>query len=216
MTGARPEQARGASACWIAAFVAWLALLGAATYGVWRYKTTPGAAPRTAPARFPAELGALRVPGSATIVMLAHPKCACTRASLGELARLMSALGPRARARVLFWSPAGTPQRWAQSDNWASAARIPGVRVAADEGGRAATLLGATTSGHTLVYDAGGALVFSGGITSARGHAGDSVGRERILWALGVLAAPGTPAAVASTAQTFGCSLDERPRQEPL
>ena len=36
------------------------------------------------------------------------------------------------------------------------------------------------TSGQVVVYDAKGALLFSGGITAARGHMGDNAGRDRI------------------------------------
>ena len=37
-----------------------------------------------------------------------------------------------------------------------------------------------TTSGQTLLYSAAGELLFSGGITFARGHAGDNAGRTAI------------------------------------
>src|SRR4029078_12925735 len=51
-------------------------------------------------------------------------------------------------------------------------------------GARVAARLGATTSGHVLVYGADGALLFSGGITSARAHEGDSIGQNAIVRAL--------------------------------
>ena len=35
--------------------------------------------------------------------------------------------------------------------------------------------------GHVLLYDKNGALVFSGGVTPARGHEGDSIGNSMIL-----------------------------------
>ncbi len=203
-------RARGESVWLIALFVVWVALMFGAAVGVWRYKTTPGESGQAAPARFPDGLGVARQQGKATIVMLAHPKCPCTRASLSELSRLMTELGPRAHAIVLFITPEGMPKRWAHTESWELAAAITGVSVAADENGALGARFGARTSGHTLVYDAAGVLVFSGGITSARGHAGDNLGRERILSALAM------PAGVPRSAEVFGCSLDERQRRQRL
>jgi hypothetical protein len=52
-----------------------------------------------------------------------------------------------------------------------------------------------------MVYDAGGALLFSGGITGSRGHAGDNAGRSSIVALLNRL--PGTH----TSTNVFGCSL---------
>ena len=41
--------------------------------------------------------------------------------------------------------------------------------------------MGATTSGHVLLYDAGGVLRFAGGITDGRGHEGDNAGLDAAL-----------------------------------
>ena len=43
-----------------------------------------------------------------------------------------------------------------------------------------ARLFEARTSGHVVLYDAGGRLLFSGGITRARGHVGDNYGRQQV------------------------------------
>jgi hypothetical protein len=58
-----------------------------------------------------------------------------------------------------------------------SAAAIPGVHVISDERGAQARMFGALVSGQTLLYSATGSLLFSGGITGARGHEGDNPGR---------------------------------------
>jgi hypothetical protein len=55
------------------------------------------------------------------------------------------------------------------------------VSVRIDEAGREAARFGATTSGHVLLYDRGGRLRFSGGITASRGHVGDNAGRAALL-----------------------------------
>ena len=67
---------------------------------------------------------------------------------------------------VVFFKPSGTAEDWEQTDLWKSAAAIPGVAVSIDVDGAEAQRFQATTSGHTLLYDAEGKLLFSGGITS--------------------------------------------------
>jgi hypothetical protein len=159
-----------------------------------RYAGTPGAA--VAP---PASLpdGIPREAGKPTLVMVLHPRCACSRASLAELARILARLGERVSAAAIFVFP---EPAWERGDLWAQAARIPGLAVLADERGAMAGRLRAETSGYTLLFDAGGALAYAGGITPARGHAGDSDGQDAIL----AIVEQGRGAAVAPV---FGCPL---------
>ena len=142
--------------------------------------------------------------------MLAHPQCPCTRASLGELEQIMAHLDGRIAATVLFYRPENAPAGWTASDLWDKASRIPGVTAAWDSEGAEARRFGGATSGHVVVYDARGYLLFSGGITASRGHSGDNFGRKAIVSAVGsgvILRGP---------APVFGCSLlDSRsPRAE--
>lgn len=186
----------------------WVTMVGVGLGIVWRYENTPGVA--AAPARFwPAESGLQRPPGTATIVMLAHPHCPCTRASIGELALLMAGCQGRVQAQVLFIQPDGFSDEWGQTDLWRSAAAIPGVRVSLDAGGIEARRFHAQTSGQVLLYDAAGQLLFSGGITGSRGHSGDNAGRDAIVSLLT------RGAAERDQALVFGCSLfEERCRGE--
>jgi hypothetical protein len=78
---------------------------------------------------------------------------------------------------------------------------MPGVQAGCDEDGVLAKQFGASTSGHVLLYHADGRLLFSGGITNARGHAGSSAGLEAILSLLN----RGT--AEQADAPVFGCPL---------
>jgi hypothetical protein len=50
-----------------------------------------------------------------------------------------------------------------------------------DIDGIAAKRFGAATSGHVIVYDPSGSLVFEGGITAGRGHQGDNTGQIAII-----------------------------------
>jgi hypothetical protein len=102
---------------------------------------------------------------------------------------------------VLFYAPSTEPPDWARTDLWRDAVAIPGVRAIEDRDGAAARLFGAFTSGETLFFGRDGRLAFHGGITPARGHAGDSSGRDAILNLLA-----GKPSARTS-APVFGCSI---------
>lgn len=104
-------------------------------------------------------------------------------------------------AYVLFLKPTGSSTDWEKTDLWQSAARIPGVNVVPDDHGHEARRFHAVTSGQTALYDSDGHLLFSGGITSARGHSGDNAGRIAIVALLNTGDSDLTETAV------FGCPL---------
>ena len=57
--------------------------------------------------------------GRPTLVMLAHPRCTCTRASVGELAELMARAPRRPKAYVVFIKPGrSAPGGWERTDLW--------------------------------------------------------------------------------------------------
>jgi len=115
-----------------------------------------------------------------TLLIFLHPHCPCSRASLGELAYIMDRCGERVSVHAILL---GTPllDRWGRSEIERDLAGLPAVHVDPDRGGVEARRFGVETSGHVLLYDRQGQLVFSGGITAARGHAGDSYGRAAVL-----------------------------------
>lgn len=136
-----------------------------------------------------------------TLIMVVHPKCPCTRASLQELAKVMRYASQPGDAIVLAVRPNEVSAGFEHTDIWEQAAAIPGVDVRVDIGGTAARALGLFVSGATSVYDAGGRLLFSGGITSARGHAGDNAGSDAIIALLS-----GRTTGMRHT-PVYGCSL---------
>jgi len=171
---------------------------------LWAYSEAPGAA-ATPPAVWPRDSRVRPTAERATLIMLAHPHCPCTRASIEELDRLMAQAGDRLAVDVLFVAPPDASGGWEATDLRRSAAAIPGVTVLDDVDGVEARRFGALTSGQVLVYDAAGRLRFSGGITAARGHAGDNAGRSAIVALL-----DGAASASVET-PVFGCSIvDDR------
>lgn len=173
--------------------------------GLWIYATSPGAI-EPAPRAWPAGSVLRLDPGRATLVMLVHPHCPCTRASIRELDRLMARTRGLLAAHVLFLRPDGLDDDWARTDLWSSAAAIPDVDVAIDSQGGESARFGAVTSGLTLLYSPSGRLLFAGGINPARGHEGDSPGFDAIV----SLLRAGTSGR--DTAPVFGCSLRDPKR----
>lgn len=173
------------------------------SFGLWvllGYENTPGKAAE-APHHWPADSKIQPARDHPTLVILAHPHCPCTRATIGELAAIMAHSQGRLTAYVLFVKPAGFPDDWDKSDLWQSAGSIPGVSVVIDDEGAEAVRFHAATSGQSLLYDAGGSLLFSGGITASRGHYGDNAGQSAIVSFVNSGAAERTESVV------FGCPL---------
>jgi hypothetical protein len=167
---------------------------------LWAYETTPGipAMPHEA---WPANVSLVRDNHRATLVMMVHPNCPCSRASVGELEMLMSHRPNLLDAYVVFERMAGMAEDPATSDLWKSAARIPGVKIIDDAQGALPAKFHAQTSGQVFLYDASGSLRFSGGITESRGHAGENEGRTAIEAILNAQTPKLTRTPV------FGCSL---------
>jgi hypothetical protein len=178
----------------------WLLVVGIGLSVLSGYENTPGVAAKPL-ASWPADSQIQRATGRPTLVMLVHPHCPCSRASIGELALLMAQSQGRLAAYVLFLKPAGFSDDWEKTDLWQSAAGIPGVQPIVDNDGMEARRFHATTSGQTVLYDAEGRLLFSGGITLARGHAGDNAGRSAIVSLVNAKVAEQTETPV------FGCPL---------
>jgi hypothetical protein len=170
---------RKISAGLVIAIMLWLAVVVAGTILMTGYSNTPGSS-TPAPASWPKESLVPFDSNRPTLVMFAHPRCPCTRASLGELERLLAQVSRPPSTYVVFLKPAGTASDWEKSDLWREASSIPGVTVYTDNAGVETQRFHAETSGQTLLYDPEGRLRFQGGITLARGHAGDNPGRTTL------------------------------------
>ncbi len=159
--------------------------------GALQYDTKPGAGPLQVPGIREAD------PGRWTLIMVVHPDCPCTKASLRNLEAILDATRLPIRAEIVAAVPAAYdgPRK-----NLAFARGIPKSELTVLDEVRAVKRYGARTSGHLFVYDPDRRLVYSGGLTPARG-AEDAM--SSIRW-FKALAQQGE---VASIAPTFGCSL---------
>ena len=191
---------RGGKRVLWAVLVVWLASVGTGLAWLMAYDNTPGTA-ANAPGGWPAGSTLARDAAGPTLVMLAHPRCDCTKASIGELAELLARAPRRPRTFVVFIRPGGVEAAWERTGTFDQATRIPGVTVVRDDNGDEAMRFGVSTSGQTLLYDGDGHLVYAGGITGSRGKPGTNTGRSTLL----ELLAGAHPAR--ATTPVFGCSL---------
>jgi hypothetical protein len=185
-----------------AAAAIWAGTVLAAYRAIRLFESTPGRA-AVAQKSWPAASTLARNGDGATLVMLVHPQCSCTRASLEELQAVIEKAPRAMRTYVVVYRPRGAKRDWEKTDIYTAAARLHGTRVVIDEGGREAKRFGGFTSGQTFLYDDAGRLRFRGGITLLRGHAGLNSGRADVIR----LANDRTAAA---THPVFGCSIFSR------
>ena len=184
---------------WAATGALWMITVAAGLRALMVYDNRPGPAAE-APRTWPLESRLVRDGQGPTLVLLAHPRCDCTHASLAELEELLARTSTRPRTYVVFIRPGRVPGGWEQTALWQRAAGLEGVTVVRDDHGVEARRFGVQTSGQVLLYDAAGRLLYAGGTTGSRGKIGNNIGRAAILSALA-----GDPAP--TTASVFGCAL---------
>jgi hypothetical protein len=184
----------------IALCLVWLTAVGAGLAFMSNYQNSAGKTGQ-APSQWPAEARIARAPDRATLLLFAHPKCPCTRATMGELNRLLTRCPQGMDTHVFFLKPEHAAADWGQTDLRRSAAALPGITVEDDPEGQLAHQFGAETSGSVLLYDRQGQLLFKGGITAGRGHAGDNIGSDMIVSLLA-----GKDNSLRQT-PVYGCSL---------
>jgi len=200
-TGVVGEGPRPKPAAWVWVLAAvWFVGIASGLWVVWAYENQPGADAR-APHQWPA--GSTLVPANdrATLLFVAHPQCSCTRASVQELGEVLARTSNHPKTYVLFLKPSTFEPGWEKTDLWRRAAALPDVIVLRDDDGSEARRFGIETSGQTLLYDGRGTLIFRGGITGSRGHAGDNAGEAALV----TLLAKGQ--ADRSETSVFGCPL---------
>jgi hypothetical protein len=183
--------------------VTWGGLVLLSMAALTHYEFQPGTASASVPADWPQASHIARDSSRLTLVMFLHPQCPCSRATLSELAQLMSRASDSLSVHVVFVAPRQAPAGWTSGDLWRQAAAIPGVMATIDPGEAEAHAFGATTSGDVSVFDAAGRLVFKGGITDGRGHEGDNAGLDALL----ALTRGEHP--LVSRTSVFGCPLDD-------
>ena len=132
------------------------------------------------PTRWPANSELRRAGDRPTLLLTLHPECPCSRATLEELGRLLAQIASPLHVEILLYLPENRSD-WNRTPLVDHARSFPGVVIRQDANGLESQRFGMSVSGHTSLFDQDGQLLFSGGITRARGHAGDSPGRSAIV-----------------------------------
>jgi len=172
---------------------------------LFRFSSTPGAQ-LAAPEVWPSGIAsaALPRPGSgpaSTLLVFVHPQCSCTHATLAQLDRILERARNESHAQVrvalVVYASAALPV-----EPFASASLLTApATVVSDPGGHLARRFGASTSGEIVLYSSNGRLLFQGGVTPERDHAGDSLGGDALRDAL----TRGTPQS--KHFSVFGCTI---------
>lgn len=112
----------------------WLGAIGAGL-GALAWYDNASAAPQEFLAEWPSGSAIHRSEQEKTLILFAHPRCPCTRASLGELEKIVAHCQGTITPWVVFFKPDGAEPGWEQTDLWRTASAIPGVHVLCDVGG---------------------------------------------------------------------------------
>lgn len=184
----------------LACIAGWVGLCLASLMPLWTYQNQDGELSRLKE-QWPASSQLRFSTQQPTLLMFVHPRCPCSRASMGEFARMMERLNGHVSARILFYAPESESQDWHQTDMWKTAMEIEGTSISADTNGKEATIFDVHVSGQTFLFDQQGELLFQGGLTVSRGHEGLSSGRMAVE-----SLALSRPSAITSHA-VYGCSL---------
>jgi hypothetical protein len=160
--------------------ILWLSLVVAGFTMLAHYQWKPGGK-GAAPAVWPERVSIAPTPGKFNLVLSLHPHCPCSAATIEELNRILAHTAQALRVHILLYSPADADKAWSHTSLVATAEQFPNTSVAVDTDGQQAARFGAKTSGDVQLYAPDGKLLFHGGITDSRGHAGDNAGAEAIV-----------------------------------
>jgi hypothetical protein len=193
-------------------FAIWLA---AAFWGMRlaaRYESTPGEAASVSKS-WPTSCDLSRTVDKQTVLLFLHPHCGCSRATVQEFSQALTRYFRTSNLANLdihcvFVVPAAHDFVWTDTSLIHRAREISGAKIDFDVGGRLAKQFHVRTSGHTLLYDTNGNLLYSGGVTIARGHEGNNTNRAAFENALS------KSTANLGECPVFGCSLLDSPNEQ--
>ncbi|MCE9599083.1 MAG: hypothetical protein K8S54_14065 [Spirochaetia bacterium] len=185
---------------------AWVLLLFCFMYALGAYEQTPGE--ESDLQQWPADFQRPSNNRERTLVFFAHPGCPCTKPSVEQLRSILPQDGTT-EVLVFLFKPATEDARWTHTELFEKLSQIPGARIESDSDGKIAEKFHVRTSGTTLIFDKGGKVLFSGGLTRGRGTEGDN---DNAASARSVLAGS-TVTRTLQKAVVYGCSFFIRERQ---
>src|SRR5947209_4253881 len=125
-----PQQ-RTRRLCWFMVILVWTGTVSVGWSFLRNYESTPGQE-SSSPPHWPVQSSLHRNEGQPTLIVFAHPRCPCSRATLSEFALIMARCQGKLQAEVVFYKPVGSSSTWEQTALRGSAERISGVHVTLD------------------------------------------------------------------------------------
>lgn len=151
--------------------------------------------------QWPTSTNILKHRDSKQLLIFLHPKCACSVASLMELAKFQDRTQQIVPIQAIFFCPDEEDESWVNEKLWTIAESIEGCERFVDFGAIEAQRFGIETSGHVLLFNGLGLRMFSGGVTSSRGHVGDNLGVRTLTSLID------GEAVVTTELPVFGCKI---------
>src|SRR3954470_1075599 len=99
---------------WLLVLLVWLGLIAAGYAWLLRYGFAPGRI-ASAPKIVPPSVAPSNYAGHAQIFLALHPRCPCSRATVKELAKILSRIPETINTTVLLYKPANEGESWLQS-----------------------------------------------------------------------------------------------------
>jgi hypothetical protein len=170
----------GTKRCVCALCAAWMLIVLSGFLLLSAYAAQPGDS-GTPPARWPRASGVPFDRSRPNLVIFLHPECPCSRASVTELAYVLERFGNQVSAHAIVVLPKNSREGRGNRGILDNLASVPTLRTWIDQQAIETERFRVATSGHVLIFDSRGRLTYSGGITAARGHVGQSFGRDAVL-----------------------------------
>ncbi len=178
----------------------WIVSVAACVYVVERYAGQPGP-PSPLSLTWPEGTQLSLSADKPTALIFAHPKCPCTQASIREFERIKARHPNAFDTTVVFPVTAAQKSAWQDTRLVNETRNLPSARIVFDSGGIESDRFDAAVSGQVFLFAPDGRLLYSGGITAARGHEGMNGGQEAFEYQLSHPSSPG------KTFPVFGCGL---------
>lgn len=191
---------RKSQVIFIFACLLWVFAIGLGLYVMMKHEVSPGE-PAKPPVKWPKDSKIKLSSDKDTLVMFIHPQCPCSRASLEQLTPLTNL--NNLSIQILSLNPKVKPENWEKNHQTFTSMNLKNARITEDDDGAEANRFHSFTSGQALLYDSKGNLIFSGGVTGARGKTGNNPGLSQLWTALKERS--GAPPVKDSL--VFGCSL---------
>ncbi len=188
----------------VAMTILWLIAVGAFVTSITDHLARPGPVSEHQSNAWPTNERVRLNEDGFTLLMFVHPDCPCTQSSLAELERLLAQQSVRPiNTHIILPVPNDAESTHKITNVFPRSLSLYPFQEKhiLDKNAQLTRLFGIRTSGHCLLFDQSGQLLFSGGLTPLRGHEGSCPGNISLAECL-----HGQPPQTRQS-PVFGCAL---------